>query len=105
MEFKLIKEEIVRQVHHTIKDLCPECEIDGAAVDDFMIDKNGDDSTLVFEAARFADRFNLDSSRLIDDLYRELGIEYEKNLHDRFLFSLLRNDKAIYFEQVSRVDK
>ncbi|MCP4703818.1 MAG: hypothetical protein GY865_04335 [candidate division Zixibacteria bacterium] len=96
-EYKLTKNELSIQIHRVLKDLYPTLEISGDNIQKFIIKEKLD---FHFFAQMLAIEIKLDSSRLIDDIYLELMVEYEKNWHDRVFFRILKDKKKISFKKV-----
>jgi ribosome assembly protein YihI (activator of Der GTPase) len=97
--FKLTKEELTRQLHQTIQELCPEIENDPNLIDKLLTELE-QGRQFVFPAEAFADEGGINPDDFIDRLYLELGIEFEKNLHDKFLFEMTRDNNSIIFTAI-----
>ena len=103
--YSIQREEVARQVHHVIREIYRNYEFDGDSIIRNIVSDNEDDRSFVFNARQFAEEYDIEPEGFIDNLCRELGIEYEKNLHDRFLFSMSHDESAIYFKQINGLDK
>jgi hypothetical protein len=103
--YKLHREEVARQVHYVIREIYREFDFDGDSVLKHIVCEKNDENAFVFSARRFADEYGIEIIGFIESVNRELGIEYEKNLHDRFLFSMSHDESAIYFRQISGNEK
>jgi len=95
----LIKEELTRQLHQTIQELYPEGNYDPNLIDKILFESEPG-KLFTFPAKEFAESGNLHADDFINKLYLELGIEFEKNLHDKFLFKMTRDENTIYFTAV-----
>ena len=95
-EYKLTKEEVTRQLHQSIQDLYPESNYDPNLVHKLLFETKPSESFL-FPAKDFAEFSNLDPADFINRLHSELSVEFEKNLHDKFLFEMTRDDNTIFF--------
>ncbi len=98
-EFKLIKEELTRQLHQTIQELYPESQYDPNLINKLLLESEPG-RQFIFPANEFAESGNLDAVNFINSLFLELGIEFEKNLHDKFLFEMTRDDNTIFFTAI-----
>jgi hypothetical protein len=98
-EYKLTKEEISRQLHQMIQDLYPESSYDPNLIHKLLFESRPGE-VFMFPAGDFAEINNLDSTDFADKLHTELDIEFEKNLHDKFLFEMTRDDNTIFFKMV-----
>jgi hypothetical protein len=79
-------------------EIIPEHEIDGAGIRKMIKTEKPDNSKIIFEAGNFA-RFNgIEDARFIENLYRELSIESEKNWHDTVFFEILIGKETIAFQ-------
>jgi len=65
-----------------------------------MLSESKPGEMFVFPAKEFAESVNLVNSDFVDKLYLELGIEFEKNLHDKFLFEMTKDDNNIIFTSI-----
>ena len=99
MEYKLIKEEITRQLHQTIQDLYPESNYDPNLIHKMLFESTPGE-VFMFPARDFAEFSSIDTTDFVNKLHTELSVEFEKNLHDKFLFEMTRNDDTIFFKLV-----
>jgi len=98
----LSKDEIARQIHLTLKQLYPENEFDPALIHR-MVARTGPEGTgFMFPAREFASASSMETDTFIDDLYRELGIEFEKNWHDKSFFTMIKDNDSIIFKVVGK---
>jgi hypothetical protein len=100
-EFRLTRDELARQLHQTLTDLYPERNFDASIIHQMIVDMKSDGSYYIFPAAHFAEFSGMESSGFVDSLQEELGIEYEKNLHDKFLFDMTREEGNLIFKAVT----
>lgn len=96
-EYKLTKEEITRQLHQTIQDMYPESSYNPNLIHKLLFESKPGE-TFMFPARDFAEFTHLDAADFTDKLHKELGVEFEKNLHDKFLFEMTRDDNTIFFK-------
>ncbi len=92
----MTKEEITRQLHQTIQDLYPESSYNPNLIHKLLFESKPGEA-FMFPAKDFAEFSYLDSTDFVDKLHTELGVEFEKNLHDKFLFEMTRDDNTIFF--------
>jgi len=48
----------------------------------------------------FARINDMETADVIQKLYIELGIEFEKNLHDKFYFVMTKDNESLHFKTV-----
>ena len=101
-DYILTIDELALQIHRVLKDLYPLLEISGGSIQKFLIRENTD---FHFLAQKFALEIKLDSKQLIENIYLELMVEYEKNWHDRVFFKILKDKNRVSFERVNRDNK
>lgn len=97
INYKLTVKELTVQVHHVLRDLYPDTALDPSAISGFITE---DDNRLIFEAGKVALRFGLDKTETVKKIYRELGVEFEKNLHDKYYFKMTAEDDNLIFEML-----
>jgi hypothetical protein len=97
-DFKLTRDDFARQLHESLRELYPDQVIQGDIIHKMIIESGTPGTDLMFPARDFADISNLDPKGLIMRLYNELKMEFEKNLHDKFLFEMTIDDNFIYFK-------
>ena len=102
IKFKLEKDELSRQIHYVLKELYPETNIAPETVHDLLIATAPDGAGFKFEAATMADMAGLDRDELTSGLYHELGVEYEKNWHDKSYFDFKTVGGTIEFNVLNR---
>ncbi|UCD17745.1 MAG: hypothetical protein JSV44_02250 [Candidatus Zixiibacteriota bacterium] len=105
MSYKIRREEVARQIHRALREVYPDCKIGGSDVVRLVAETTPDGGKITFLAAQLAAELNLDPKALIADIFRELGVEYEKNLHDKFLFEMKCDNEKIHFESIDRAGK
>jgi hypothetical protein len=94
MKYKLTKEELTRQIHQTLRELYSDVIITSDDIKDKIhVTKDG----ITFLCSDFASEMNFNSAELIQNLYIELGIEFEKNLHDKYYFMMTKDDESLHF--------
>jgi len=98
-DYILTIDELSIQIHRVIKDIYQSSEISGDDIRKFLIKDNFD---IYFQAEEFAANFKLDSNLLIEKIYLELMVEYEKNWHDRVFFKILKDNKKISFKWIKQ---
>jgi len=98
-DYKLTKEEISRQLHQTIQDLYPESSYNPNLIHKLLFESTPGEA-FMFPARDFAEYSNINTTDFIDKLHTELSVEFEKNLHDKFLFEMTRDDNAIFFKSI-----
>lgn len=100
--FRLEKEEIARQIHYVVKEIYPERQFDADLIYEMLVEEKAVTQTIVFFAERFAEVNGLDRIEFSVSLYRELGVEFEKNLHDKFFFTMSREEGNIVFQTTDK---
>jgi len=103
IKFKLEKDDLSRQIHYVLKELYPEANIAPETVHNLVIETAPDGAGFKFDAASMADMAGLDKEELTSGLYRGLGIEYEKNWHDKSYFDIKTVGGAIEFHVLNRM--
>jgi len=98
-EYILTVDELALQIHRVLKDLYPSHEISGDDVRRFFVSNKPD---IQFLAQKFASEFKIDGIELIEKIYMELMVEFEKNWHDRVFFKILRDNEKILFERITQ---
>ncbi len=101
-DYILTIDELPMQIHRVLKDINPSFEISGKDIRKFLI---SDNLGIHFPVNDFAKEFNLDSEWLIEKIYLELMVEYEKNWHDRVFFRILKDKNKILFEWIKQENK
>jgi len=96
-EYKLTKEELVVQIHHTLRELFPDRLF---SPDEIMNNLIIDSSGITFMVPDFARINDMETADVIQKLYIELGIEFEKNLHDKFYFVMTKDNESLHFKTV-----
>lgn len=99
-EYELTKDELTRQIHQTLRDIYPEKDISADTVFDMISESTGRSKELIFRAADFAQLHEIDRAEFMTGLYVELGIEFEKNLHDKFYFIMTKDDSVLTFKMI-----
>jgi len=102
IKFKLERDDLSRQIHLVLRELYPESDLPPKLVHDMVIETAPDGAGFNFDAGRFAGETGLEKEELTAGLYRELGVEYEKNWHDKAYFEILINDESIEFRILKR---
>ncbi len=100
--FRLEKEEIARQIHYVIREIYPERQFDADLIYEMLVEGKAATQKIIFLAERFAEVNGLDKIEFSDSLYRELGVEFEKNLHDKFFFTMSREEGNIVFQTTGK---
>ena len=102
IKFKLEKDEISRQIHYILRELYPDLKTTSDIVCNLVIETAPGGAGFKFEAASFAEKAGLDGNQLISGLYKELGVEYEKNWHDKSFFEIKVIGGTIDFHILNR---
>lgn len=100
--FRLEKEEIARQIHYAVREIYPERQFDADLIYEMLVEEKAVTQTIVFLAERFAEVNGLDKIEFSVSLYCELDVEFEKNLHDKFLFTMKREEGNIVFQTTDK---
>lgn len=98
IKFKLEKDEVARQIHFILRELYPDLSIDPQLVHELVVETVPEGAGFRFETARFAERTGLEKKHLAAGLYRELGVEFEKNWHDKSYFEIKMVGESIDFQ-------
>lgn len=101
-EFKLTKDELVREILHIVCEQYPEKSLTADLIHK-MIFESTPGEKFMFPAGDYAVFNNLDKDEFADKLHDGLGIEFEKNLHDKFLFEMSREENIIYFSTIQNM--
>lgn len=97
MEYKLSKEELARQIHQALREAYPDVAVISEDIKDNLHEtKDG----ITFLCNNFAAAINFNPVELIQKLYIELGIEFEKNLHDKYYFMMTKDDESLHFKML-----
>jgi len=99
--FRLSRDEIAREVHAALKELYPEHKLDGNIVHKMLLEMFPPGTGFMFPVKDYASLHDLDPKDFLAKLFRELSIESEKNLHDKFLFEMSIDDNFIYFRVIA----
>ena len=102
IKFKLERDELSRQIHFVLRVLYPESSLSPKLVHDMVTEAAPDGAGFNFDAGRFAEETGLEKEGLIAGLYRELGIEHEKNWHDKVYYEILTKGESIEFRTLKR---
>ncbi len=97
-DFHLSRDDIARQIHHSVCELYPGRILDGNIIHKMLIEKGESGSALMFPAGEYAQVNGLEQKEFVRNLYHVLNLEMEKNLNDKFLFEILVDDNFIYFK-------
>jgi hypothetical protein len=98
-EFKLTKDEIVREIMQIAREQYPDISLKADLIHK-MTFESSPGKQFMFPAGDYAALNNLDEKEFVDKLHDGLGIEFEKNLHDKFLFEMSREENMIYFNTI-----
>jgi hypothetical protein len=101
-KFVLSRDEIAREVHRALKELYPEQKLEGNIIHKMLIEIHPAGTGFMFPIRDYAFINNLDQKEFLLRLFRELSIESEKNLHDKFLFEMSLDDHCIYFKMINK---
>jgi len=101
-DYILTIDELALQIHRILKDICQSLIISGDDIRRFLKEKNSD---FQFLARGFAVEYELDADMIVENIYLELMVEYEKNWHDRVFFRILRDDEKISFSRIEKGNK
>ncbi|MEP0827055.1 MAG: hypothetical protein HRF51_00900 [bacterium] len=100
--FRLEKEEIARQIHYVLREIYPERQFDANRIYDMVVEEASPNRKLVFPADKFAEVSGMDGTEFTASLFRELGVEFEKNLHDKFFFTMRREQGKLIFQTMEQ---
>lgn len=100
--FRLEKEEIARQIHYVLREIYPERQFDAGRIYDMLSEEASPIQKIVFPAEKFAEVNGMDGAEFTASLFRELGVEFEKNLHDKFFFTMRREQGKIIFQTMEQ---
>ena len=98
--FRLDREEIARQIHLVIREIYPDQEVDGNLIHKMIQEAGTEGDKMIFPAGEFGEVTGMAGTDFARQVYLELGVEYEKNLHDKFYFTIRREEGNIIFETV-----
>ncbi|MCX6827582.1 MAG: hypothetical protein NTV06_10030 [candidate division Zixibacteria bacterium] len=101
-QFRLTRDDLARQLHLTLRELYPEKSINGNIIHKMLIESTPEKSGFAFPAADFAEINGINSQEFLEDLFRELSVESEKNLHDKFLFEISKDSHSIFFKMLKK---
>ncbi|MEW5922592.1 MAG: hypothetical protein AB1746_01250 [Candidatus Zixiibacteriota bacterium] len=102
IKFILEKDELARQIHFILRELYPDINIDPKLVHGLVVETAPGGAGFRFDSALFAEKANLDKKQLTAGLYRELGVEFEKNWHDKSYFEIKQVGDSIEFRLLNR---
>ena len=94
-KYRLTKDELAMQIHQTLREIYPGQLI---LTEDILKALIENDSGIIFNAAELAAVNNIDPDEFIQKIYIELGIEFEKNLHDKTYFMMTKDNDSLYFK-------
>jgi hypothetical protein len=100
-ESVLNRDEIARQIHLLLGEIYPEGRFDADIIVKMITYPAHGENEMAFQAAAYARMTGLDESELLERLFRELEIQTEKNLHDKYLFEMSRDKDSIFFKSRS----
>ena len=98
--FKLTREDLARQIHQGVREVYPDLAFEGNIVHKMLIVEEPVGSGFIFPAGDFAEACGLVRREFVGKLRMELGIEFEKNLHDKFLFDMKIEGESISFHPI-----
>lgn len=97
---KLSRDEIARQIHLVLRELYPDKNLLANVIHKMIIETNPDGAGFRFPANEFAEYNDIDELNLAGRLHKELGVEFEKNLHDKFFFAMTEDAGSISFKMI-----
>ena len=95
MKLKLNRDEIAREIHMALRELYPNKDFSAEAIHRMLKETASDGMGFRFAANEYAQINGLGESGFVDKLYKELGIEFEKNWHDKSFFEMTRDKDSI----------
>ena len=95
IEYKLTINELTVQLHHILAELYPNVSYGAADIKNCIVES---DKKLILSVEKLGLLTEVSVEDMTSRLYRELGIEYEKNLHDKFYFEMRRDGNRIIFD-------
>ena len=102
IKFILEKDDLARQIHFILRELYPGVRIDSGLVHELVVETAPGGAAFRFNTAAFAEKAGLDKKQLMAGLYRELGVEFEKNWHDKSYFEIKQMGDSIEFGLLNR---
>jgi hypothetical protein len=97
-EYVLNRDEFARQIHLLLGEIYPEGRFDADLIVKMITYPVHGENEMAFQAAAYARMSGFDESELPERLFRELEIQIEKNLHDKYLFEISRDKNSIFFK-------
>lgn len=94
MEYILSREDLVRQIHRAIREQDHDLSIDPEKIEAATRDT---ETGYIFRGGDFVDKCGIDDKNFVNKIQRELGVEFEKNLHDKFYFRMTRQGDDLIF--------
>jgi hypothetical protein len=97
MEYRLSRGDLIRQIHRAIREQDHDLPIDSEKIEAVVEDT---ESGYIFRAGDFAEKCGIEDDNFVNKIQRELGVEFEKNLHDKFYFRMTRQGENLIFTLV-----
>ena len=97
-KYNLTIEELTVQVHRHLREINTEVNFNPKDIRDCM---TADRGRITFDTSHLNRLYNVN---MTEPLFKELGIEYEKNLHDKYYFKMYRETSNIIFEMMDSND-
>jgi len=101
IDFKLSREELAGEICRAINESCPDFSLSNELIFE-AINELTESEQFIFPAKEFAISNNLNGEQFLNKLFLTLGIEFEKNLHDKFLFEMSRDNDNIIFKTIGQ---
>ena len=97
---KLSRDNLARQIHLVLQGMYPDKNLQANVIHKMIIETQPDGAGFKFPANEFAEYNDIDERDLAGKLYKELGVEFEKNLHNKFFFEISENAGSISFKMI-----
>ncbi len=96
-DYELTPDEIALMVHHALRELHPESEIDSRLIRAAVTVES--DGLLAVRVGGLGSLLGSAAEELARELYLVLNIEWEKNWHDRAFFNIVLDGETIFFRK------
>lgn len=100
LQYKMTRDELTRQIHQTLREIYPHSDFSAGQIFKMIDESSEKNNVLIFKAAEFAEINEIDKTEFMTGLYIELGVEFEKNLHDKFYFTMTKDETTLTFKMI-----